>query len=121
MEKEELMELIEKNGLETKIRDLSICMDESQQNSYGLILTIWKDGRVTLELVQRGSFYSDDVAEGIKEQITLPRNVVYDNYDIQVALDNGIKDDDIPDNAIEVYNDNFDIEEYITKVMESEY
>ena len=120
MEKEKLMELIRENGLETKIRDLSFCVDESQQNSYELVLTVWKDRRVTLELVQRGSFYSDEVGKTIDERINLPRNLVYDNYDVQAALESGIADDDIPDDAIDLYKNNFDIKEYIDSVYLNE-
>ena len=120
MNKEKLMELIRENGLETKIRDLSFCVDESQQNSYELVLTVWKDGRVTLELVQRGSYYSDEVDKTIDERIILARNLVYDNYDVQAAVESGISDDDIPDDAIGLYKNNFDIKEYIDSVYLNE-
>ena len=117
---EELKSLISKNDLESKIKEMSCWMDESQQASYSLVLTLWKDDSVTLELVQRGSFYSDEVADGIKEQVTLPRIVVYDNYDVQAALDNGIPDYEIPQNAIDVYEDDFDLDKYLKKVVDLE-
>ena len=113
MNMEKLKKIIKENGLEEKIRNMSFALDESDQNSYGLELTIWKNGNVTVSLVQRGCFYDDETEKYIKETIYLPRFVIYDNYDIDAALDNGIPEDEIQDYAIDTYKQNFDLDEYL--------
>ena len=109
MEKEEIKRIIEENGLVQELRDLSFCRDESEQSNIGLYLSIWNDGKATLDLIP-GNCYS--TREGLKERISLPRIVIYDNYDIGSALESGIKNEDIEENAIEVYKENFDFDEY---------
>ena len=109
MNKEEIKKIIEENGLAQELRDLSFCRDESEQSNIGLYLSIWNDGKVTLDLIP-GNCYS--TGEGLKERISLPRIVIYDNYDIGAALESGIKNEDIEENAIEVYKENFDFDEY---------
>jgi hypothetical protein len=113
MNMKNLKEIIEENGLEEKIRDMSLALDESDQNSRSLELEIWKDGNVTASLVQGGSFYDDETEKQLKEIIYLPRNLIYDNYDVQDALDNGLSEDEIEEDAIESYKENFDLDEYL--------
>ena len=113
MNMKNLKEIIEENGLEEKIRDMSLALDESDQNSRSLELEIWKDGNVTVSLVQEGCFYDDETEKQLKETIYLPRNLIYDNYDVQAALDNGVSEDEIEEDAIESYKENFDLDEYL--------
>ena len=113
MNMKNLKEIIEENGLEEKIRDMSLALDESDQNSRSLELEIWKDGNVTASLVQEGCFYDDETEKQLKETIYLPRNLIYDNYDVQAALDNGVSEDEIEEDAIENYKENFDLDEYL--------
>ena len=113
MNMKNLKEIIEENGLEEKIRDMSLALDESDQNSRSLELEIWKDGNVTVSLVQEGCFYDDETEKQLKETIYLPRNLIYDNYDVQAALDNGVSEDEIEEDAIENYKENFDLDEYL--------
>ena len=113
MNMKNLKEIIEENGLEEKIRDMSLALDESDQNSRSLELEIWKDGNVTVSLVQEGCFYDDETEKQLKETISLPRNLIYDNYDVQAALDNGVSEDEIEEDAIANYKENFFIDEYL--------
>ena len=113
MNMKNLKEIIEENGLEEKIRDMSLALDESDQNSRSLELEIWKDGNVRVSLVQEGCFYDDETEKQLKETISLPRNLIYDNYDVQAALDNGVSEDEIEEDAIENYKENFDLDEYL--------
>ena len=113
MNMKNLKEIIEENGLEEKIRDMSLALDESDQNSRSLEIEIWKDGNVTASLVQEGCFYDDETEKQLKETIYLPRNLIYDNYDVQAALDNGVSEDEIEEDAIENYKENFDLDEYL--------
>ena len=113
MNMKNLKEIIEENGLEEKIRDMSLALDESDQNSRSLEIEIWKDGNVTASLVQEGCFYDDETEKQLKETIYLPRNLIYDNYDVQAALDNGLSEDEIEEDAIENYKENFDLDEYL--------
>ena len=113
MNMKNLKEIIEENGLEEKIRDMSLALDESDQNSRSLELEIWKDGNVTVSLVQEGCFYDGETEKQLKETIYLPRNLIYDNYDVQAALDNGVSEDEIEEDAIENYKENFDLDEYL--------
>ena len=53
MEKEEIKRIIEENGLVQELRDLSFCRDESEQANIGLYLSIWNDGKVTLDLIHQ--------------------------------------------------------------------
>ena len=113
MNMKNLKEIIEENGLEEKIRDMSLALDESDQASRSLKIEIWKDGNVTASLVQEGCFYDDETEKQLKETIHLPRNLIYDNYDVQAALDNGVSEDEIEEDAIENYKENFDLDEYL--------
>lgn len=113
MNMKNLKEIIEENGLEEKIRDMSLALDESDQTSRSLEIEIWKDGNVTASLVQEGCFYDDETEKQLKETIYLPRNLIYDNYDVQAALDNGVSEDEIEEDAIENYKENFDLDEYL--------
>ena len=109
MNKEEIKKIIEENGLAQELRDLSFCRDESEQTNIGLYLSIWNDGKVTLDLIPTNCY---STGEGLKQRISLPRIVIYDNYDIQAALDSGVESEDIERNAIEVFKENFDFDEY---------
>ena len=109
MNKEEIKKIIEENGLAQELRDLSFCRDESEQANIGLYLSIWNDGKVTLDLILTNCY---STGEGLKQRISLPRIVIYDNYDIQAALDCGVESEDIERDAIEVYKENFDFDEY---------
>ena len=112
----EIKNLINREGLNDELIQKSLAMSESDRHSFELWLTIWKDGKATLSLTQRGSDYPPETYDRIKEIITLPRVSVYDNYDIQVALDYGISEDDIPEDAKRFYKENFDIDEYLEGV-----
>lgn len=108
-----LYEIIDENGLETKIRRYSMALDESDQNSRSLILTIWKDGNASVALVQSENFFDDETEKQIEEQISLPRVLIYDDYDVGEALKDGVSEDDIQNDAVERYIDNFDLREYL--------
>ena len=97
MQADELKQIIEQNNLKDELLQKSMAMDESDQHSRELWLTIWNDGKATLSLTQRGNDYPPETYKSIKDVVVLPRICIYDNYDIQAAYDNGITDDDIPD------------------------
>lgn len=113
MNSNEIKNLINREGLNDELIQKSLAMSESDRHSFELWLTIWKDGKATLSLTQRGSDYPPETYSRINEVVTLPRVCVYDNYDIQAALDYGISEDDIPEDALRAYKENFDIDEYL--------
>ena len=118
MQADELKQIIEQNNLKDELSQKSMEMDESDQHSRELWLTIWNDGKATLSLTQRGNDYPPETYKSIKDVVVLPRICIYDNYDIQAAYDNGITDDDIQDDAISCFKENFDIDTYIKEAVE---
>ena len=102
-----------------KIRDYSSAFDESEQNSRELWVTIWKDGRITASLTQRGSDYPPETYRAIDAVITLPRVTIYEDFDIDAELEKGIHEDELQDVAIQQYKDNFDLSRYLDEAEKS--
>ena len=120
MNAKEIEELVKEKGMVDEFRDLVMSLDESDANSRELWMTIWKDGRVTLGLTQRGNDYPPETYRSIREVIRFPRIVIYDDFDISSALNQGVKDDEIEEVAINAFKENFDLGEYLEKYCESD-
>lgn len=118
MEIKEVKELLEKKGLVRSFTDLVMALDESDANSNELWMTVWKDGRVTLSLTQRGHDYPPETYRAIKEVIHFPRVCIYDDFDISGALEDGTSEDGLQDVAMDSFRENFDLDEYLNKYME---
>lgn len=116
MDKKELKQIIQDNDLEDELVEKSMAMDESDQHSRELILTIWKNGEVSLSLRQDGSDYPPETYNQIEEIIDLPRFLIYDDYDVNFALENGVEENNIEEDAIDNYRENFDLDEYLKYV-----
>lgn len=116
MDKKELKQIIQDNDLEDELVEKSMAMDESDQHSRELVLTIWNDGKASLSLRENGSDYPSETYNQIEEVIDLPRFLIYDDYDMKAALDNGIQEDNIEEEAIDNYKENFDLDRYLKYV-----
>lgn len=125
MKRSTFIKKVENNQkLYDEIMDKSYAMDESDANSRELWITFWKDGKVSASLTQRGNDYPPEAYKSIKEVVVLPRKLVYNDYDIQAALDNGVDENDLEEDAIEAYKGNYDLEDYLKNVdfdEENEY
>ena len=118
MDRKEFEERIEQDRLEPdgtlfeEIKNNSYALDESEAHSRELWITVWKDGRITTSLTQRGNDYPPETYNDIVNVFRLPRVSIYDGFDIQAALDDGIPEDEIEEKAIETYKDNFSLSDY---------
>ena len=114
MDRNELENIIDQNeNLYAEIRKNSYAKDESEAASQELWITIWKDGNITVSLTQRGNDYPPETYSNIEQIIMLPRVPLYDNYDIQAALDQGIPEEEIFSDALQTYMENFDMSTYL--------
>ena len=119
MDRNELENIIDQNeNLYAEIRKNSYAKDESEAASQKLWITVWKDGDITVSLTQQGNDYPPETYSNIEEIIELPRVPVYDNYDIQSALDQGISEEEIFSDALQTYMENFDMSTYLDMARE---
>ena len=79
MEKQKLLKRIEREPeLVQKIWKNVLMTDESEQHSIDVILTVWKDGKMTVDRQQSNSDYPKETYRNIKERIYLKTFLVYD-------------------------------------------
>ena len=119
MDRNKLENIIDQNeNLYAEIRKNSYAKDESETASQKLWITIWKNGDITVSLTQQGNDYPPETYSNIEEIIELPRVPLYDNYDIQSALDQGISEEEIFSDALQTYMENFDMSTYLDMARE---
>ena len=119
MDRNKLENIIDQNeNLYAEIRKNSYAKDESEAVSRELWITIWKNGDITVSLTQQGNDYPPETYSNIEEIIELPRVPLYDNYDIQSALDQGISEEEIFSDALQTYMENFDMSTYLDMARE---
>ena len=113
MNRTDLEKRIEQDAeLIAEIKNNSYALDESEANSRELWITVWKDERITVSLTQRGNDYPPETYNDVENVFRLPRVSIYDGFDIQAALDDGVPEDEIEEKAIETYKDNFSLSDY---------
>ena len=114
MNRTDLEKRIEQDAeLIAEIKNNSYALDESEANSRELWITVWKDERITVSLTQRGNDYPPETYNDVENVFRLPRVSIYDDFDIQAALDEGIPEDETQEAAVESYKDNFVLSDYL--------
>ncbi|MEM3265517.1 MAG: hypothetical protein QXH07_06140 [Thermoplasmata archaeon] len=97
-----LKDLSESRNLKKEFKSMAFASDEGEIHSRIFLVTLWKDGNITYELASRGYIYSDEVLGRIDLLIEIPRINIWENYDIEYALDVvGVPEEDLEKDAWE--------------------
>ena len=116
METEKLKKLIGNAHIKERIKYLSYAVNEKENDENELWLTIWKVGYINVSWTKKGfQPYPDAFLKNIREIIRLPLVNVWDHFDKQGAIEDGIPESHLERWAIQWYLDNFDLDQYLSR------
>ena len=116
METEKLKKLIGNAHIKERIKYLSYGVNEKETVENELWLTIWKVGYINVSWTRKGfQPYPDAFLKNIREIIRLPLVNVWDHFDKQGAIEDGIPESPISQDAIQWYLENFDLDQYLSR------
>ena len=116
METEKLKKLIGNAHIKERIKYLSYGVNEKEASENELWLTIWKVGYINVSWTKKGfQPYPDAFLKEIREIIRLPLVNVWDHFDKQGAIENGIPESHLERWAIQWYLENFDLDNYLSR------
>ena len=114
METEKLKKLIENTHIKERIKYLSYTVNEKETVENELWLTIWKVGYINVSWTKKGfQPYPDAFLKEMREIIRLPLVNVWDHFDKQGAIEDGIPESHLERWAIQWYLENFDLDNYL--------
>ncbi len=117
------------------IMEEMMATDDSSANNYFVTVTKWKDGDVSVEKTQRGSFRDSAQYEQIAWEVEIPSVNVFEDYDLKSGmesimgrdlsekefeklLNSGEYNDDLNEDAISFFKENFDFEQEADEISE---
>ena len=116
METEKLKKLIGNAHIKERIKYLSYAVNEKETVENELWLTIWKVGYINVSWTKKGfQPYPDAFLKEIREIIRLPLDNVWDHFDKQGAIEDGIPESHLERWAIQWYLENFDLDNYLSR------
>lgn len=116
MENEKLKKLIGNAHIKERIKYLSYGVNEKETAENELWLTIWKVGYINVSWTRKGfQPYPDAFLKNIREIIRLPLVNVWDHFDKQGAIEDGIPESHLERWAIQWYLENFDLDQYLSR------
>ena len=116
METEKLKKLIGNAHIKERIKYLSYAVNVKEASENELWLTIWKVGYINVSWTRKGfQPYPDAFLKEIREIIRLPLVNVWDHFDKQGAIENGIPESHLERWAIQWYLENFDLDNYLSR------
>jgi hypothetical protein len=116
METEKLKKLIGNAHIKERIKYLSYGVNEKEASENELWLTIWKVGYINVSWTKKGfQPYPDAFLKEIREIIRLPLVNVWDHFDKQGAIEDGIPESHLERWAIQWYLENFDLDQYLSR------
>ena len=116
METEKLKKLTGNAHIKERIKYLSYGVNEKETAENELWLTIWKVGYINVSWTKKGfQPYPDAFLKNIREIIRLPLVNVWDHFDKQGAIEDGIPESHLERWAIQWYLENFDLDNYLSR------
>ena len=116
METEKLKKLIGNAHIKERIKYLSYAVNVKETVENELWLTIWKVGYINVSWTRKGfQPYPDAFLKNIREIIRLPLVNVWDHFDKQGAVEDGIPESHLERWAIQWYLENFDLDQYLSR------
>ena len=116
MEIDKLKKLIGNAHIKERIKYLSYGVNEKETAENELWLTIWKVGYINVSWTRKGfQPYPEAFLKNIREIIRLPLVNVWDHFDRQGAIEDGIPESHLERWAIQWYLENFDLDNYLSR------
>ena len=116
METEKLKKLIGNAHIKERIKYLSYAVNVKEASENELWLTIWKVGYINVSWTKKGfQPYPDAFLKEIREIIRLPLVNIWDHFDKQGAIEDGIPESHLERWAIQWYLENFDLDNYLSR------
>ena len=116
MEIEKLKKLIGNAHIKERIKYLSYAVNVKEASENELWLTIWKVGYINVSWTRKGfQPYPDAFLKEIREIIRLPLVNIWDHFDKQGAIEDGIPESHLERWAIQWYLENFDLDQYLSR------
>ena len=115
-----MKKLIGNAHIKERIKYLSYGVNEKETAENELWLTIWKVGYINVSWTRKGfQPYQDAFLKAflkeIREIIRLPLVNVWDHFDKQGAIEDGIPESHLERWAIQWYLENFDLDQYLSR------
>ena len=111
-----MKKLIGNAHIKERIKYLSYGVNEKETAENELWLTIWKVGYINVSWTRKGfQPYPDAFLKNIREIIRLPLVNVWDHFDKQGAIEDGIPESHLERWAIQWYLENFDLDKYLSR------